>query len=85
MPVGIAKRLIAMKDPKPVNGPALSAEVYELALERIEALVGCTEDSPEEMELVDWVLIADAYEQVAAVAGADLTSPGGTDTTTGEP
>jgi hypothetical protein len=31
-----------MKEPKPVEGPVLSIEVYRLALERIEALVGCT-------------------------------------------
>ena len=59
-----------MKEPKPVDGPALSAEVYRLALERIEALVGCTENSPEEAVLIDWAEIADAHERAAAeIAG----------------
>jgi hypothetical protein len=40
----------------------LSEEVYHLALERIKALLGCTGDSPEERELIDWATIADAYE-----------------------
>jgi hypothetical protein len=57
--------LVAMKEPKPVDGPALSAEVYRLALERIEALVGCTEGSPEEAELIDWAEIADTHERAA--------------------
>ena len=55
-----------MKEPKPVEGPVLSIEVYRLALEQIEALVGCTEDSPEEAELIDWAEIADAHERTAA-------------------
>ena len=42
--------------------PTLGEEVYHPALERIEALGGCTEDSPEERELIDWTTIADAYE-----------------------
>ena len=40
----------------------MSEEVYHLALERIKALLGCTGDSPEERELIDWATIADAYE-----------------------
>ena len=40
--------------PNPVEGPALSDEVYALALARIDAVMGCTEDSPEEAELVLW-------------------------------
>ena len=53
-----------MKEPtdNPLEGPALSEEVYHLALERIKALLGCTGDSPEERELIDWATIADAYE-----------------------
>ena len=53
-----------LKEPtdNPLDGPALSEEVYHLALERIKALLGCTGDSPEERELVDWATIADAYE-----------------------
>ena len=53
-----------MKEPmdNPLDGPALSEEVYHLALERIKALLGCTGDSPEERELIDWATIADAYE-----------------------
>ena len=31
--------------PNPVDGPALSDEVYALALARIDAVMGCTEDS----------------------------------------
>ena len=46
----------------PLDGPALSEEVYRFALERIKALLGCTGDSPEERELIDWATIADAYE-----------------------
>ena len=39
-----------LKEPtdNPLDGPALSEEVYHLALERIKALLGCTGDSPEE-------------------------------------
>ena len=52
-----------LKEPtQTLDGPALSEEVYHLALERIKALIGCTEDSPEERELIDWATIADAYE-----------------------
>ena len=52
-----------LKEPtQTLDGPALSEEVYQLALERIKALLGCTEDSPEERELIDWATIADAYE-----------------------
>ena len=43
--------------------PTLGEEVYHPALERIEALGGCTEDSPEERELIDWATLADAYER----------------------
>ena len=34
-----------------------------MALERIAALAGCIEDSPEEKELIDWAEIADGYER----------------------
>jgi len=52
-----------LKEPtQTLDGPALSEEVYHLALERIKALIGCTEDSPEERELIDWATIADTYE-----------------------
>ena len=52
-----------LKEPtQTLDGPALSEEVYHLALERIKALIGCTEDSPEERELIDWATIADSYE-----------------------
>jgi len=53
-----------LKEPtdNPLDGPALSAEVYYLALERIKTLLGSTGDSPEERELIDWATIADAYE-----------------------
>ena len=34
-----------------------------MALERIAALAGCIEDSPEEKELIHWAEIADAYER----------------------
>jgi len=45
-----------LKEPtyNPLNGPALSEEVCRLALERIKALLGCTEDASEERELIDW-------------------------------
>jgi hypothetical protein len=32
----------------------------------MDALMGCTEDSPEEWELILWAEIADRYEQVEA-------------------
>ena len=53
-----------LKEPthNPLDGPALSDEVYHFALERIKALLGCTGDLPEERELIDWATIADAYE-----------------------
>ena len=53
--------------------PTLSEEVYHLALERIEALAGCTEDSPEERELIDWATLADAYERSVAIAEGNET------------
>jgi hypothetical protein len=54
-----------------IEGPTLSEEVYRLALERIEALIGCTEDSSEERELIDWATIADANERPAGIAESD--------------
>ena len=65
--------------PNPVEGPALSDEVYALALARIDALalaridavMGCTEDSPEEAELVLWAEIADAHERTSGSVNAD--------------
>ena len=54
-----------------IDGPTLSEEVYHFALERIEALAGCTEDSPEERELIDWATIADHYERSAGNAGGN--------------
>ena len=62
-----------MKEPtdNPLDGPALSEEVYHLALERIKALLGCTGDSPEERELIDWATIADHYERSAGIAGGN--------------
>ena len=55
-----------LKEPtQTLDGPALSEEVYHLALERIKVLLGCTGDSPEERELIDWATIADAYEHSA--------------------
>ena len=61
-----------MKEPKTVDGPMLSIEVYQLALERIEALIGCTEGSPEEAELIDWAEIAAAHERTAAEMAGPL-------------
>ena len=58
-----------------IDGPALSEEVYHLALERIKALMGSTEDSPEERELIDWATIADAYEHTQAAAPALARAP----------
>ena len=54
-----------------LDGPTLSKEVYHFTLERIEALAGCTEDSPEERELIDWATIADHYERSAGIAGSN--------------
>ena len=49
----------------PVDGLAMSDKVYALAPARIEAVMGCTEDSPEEAELVLWAEIADAHERTS--------------------
>lgn len=49
----------------------LSEEAYHLALERIEALAGCTEGSSEERELIDWATIADAHEHSAGIVESD--------------
>jgi hypothetical protein len=43
-------------------------EVYRLAIERIEALAGCTEHSCEERELIDWATIANTYKESTACA-----------------
>ena len=51
---------------KHIDSASLSVEVYRMALERIEALAGCIEDSPEEKELIHWAEIADAYERASA-------------------
>jgi hypothetical protein len=53
--------------PDEIGSATLSDEVYRLALERVEALSGCIEDSPEERELIDWAVIADAHEQSAGI------------------
>ena len=58
-----------LKEPtQTLDGPALSEEVYHLALERIKALMGCTQELPEENELIDWTTIADAYEHAQAAS-----------------
>ena len=51
-----------LKEPtyNPLNGPALSEEVCRLALERIKALLGCTEDASKSADRL--ATIADAYE-----------------------
>ena len=65
-----------LKEPtQTLDGPALSEEVYQLALERIKALLGCTEDSPEERELIDWATIADTYEHSVHNNDNVLASP----------
>ena len=67
-----------LKEPtQTLDGPALSEEVYHLALERIKALIGCTEDSPEENELIDWTTIADAYEHAQAASRVSVTYAAG--------
>ena len=55
----------------PVDDPALSDELYALALARIDAVMGCTEDLPEEAELVLWAEIADAHERTSGTVTAD--------------
>jgi hypothetical protein len=59
------------KEPTEIDGPALGPMVYAQALERIAALAGCLEDTPEERELIHWAEIADAYERNAGIADAD--------------
>jgi len=44
------------------DGALLPDMVYRDALRRIEALMGCTEDSLEEAQLIHWAAIADNYE-----------------------
>jgi hypothetical protein len=51
---------------KHVDSAGLSADVYRMALERIEALSGCTEESEEEQELIHWAEIAAAYERTVS-------------------
>ena len=58
----------------PIDGPGLSEEVYHFALERIKALIGCTEDPPEERELIDWATIAEHYEHAQAAASSLATA-----------
>jgi len=53
-----------MSDLQQVEGEELSEMVYRQALDRIAALMGCTEDSPEERELIHWAEIADRYERL---------------------
>jgi len=60
-----------MEQPKQTDGASLIERVYALALERIDDLMGCTEDSPEERELSLWAEIADRIEQIAWVDDAD--------------
>ena len=60
--------------PDEIGAATLSHEVYRLALERIEALSGCIEDSPEERELIDWAVMADAHEQSAGIVTSGDTS-----------
>ena len=38
--------------------------------------MGCTEDSPEEAELVLWAEIADAHERTSGTVTADTAGPG---------
>jgi hypothetical protein len=57
--------------PKQIDGLTLSEEVYRLALQQIEALAGCTEDSPEERELIHWATLADAYERSIGIATSE--------------
>jgi hypothetical protein len=51
------------KEPTQIDGATLSDMVYRQAIERIAALMGATEGSPEEQELIQWAEIADRYEQ----------------------
>ena len=66
-----------LKEPtQTLDGPALSEQVYHLALEQIKALLGCTGDSPEERELIDWATIADVQQrQRARGAGSSACRP----------
>ena len=52
-----------MKEPKQVEGHALGEKIHWQALERIAALIGYTEDLPEERELIHWAEISDRYER----------------------
>ena len=61
----LSTRQDEMEQPKQTDGASLIARVYALALERIDDLMGCTEDSPEERELSLWAEIADRIEQIA--------------------
>ena len=43
----------------------IDAAHYMAVLKRIEALLGCTEDSPEEEELARLAAVAEAFEEAA--------------------
>jgi len=60
------------EEPKEIDGASLSDMVYQLAPERIDALVGCTEGSPEEQELILWAEITDRHEQAAGILETGL-------------
>ena len=51
-----------MHESKQIDDGSLMDRIYGLALERIDELMGCTEDSPEERELSLWAEIADRIE-----------------------
>jgi hypothetical protein len=62
--------------PKRIDGRTLGEEVHRFALEQIEALAGCTEDAPEERELIHWATLADAYERSAGIATGECSVSG---------
>jgi len=50
-----------------IDGAALPDVIYREALRRIEALMGCTEGSLEEAQLIHWATIADNWEWATGI------------------
>jgi hypothetical protein len=55
------------KESTTIEGALLPDMVYREALRRMEALIGCTEGSLEEAQLIHWATIADNYERATGI------------------
>jgi hypothetical protein len=63
------------KDPTTIDGALLPDMVYREALRRIEALMGCTDGSLEEAELIHWSTVADNYERATGMMEKEPLGP----------